>query len=121
MVFLRALHLFLLAIPACLSSDPVPREQWAAPDDPLSRTAVWVQRDGSWLDGSAEMKSLVRPGNSGSPVFVDGRLAGIITKGLFDAEESPPDVFLELVFLRIGTVRVWLERNGLHGLLDDRG
>lgn len=67
--------------------------------------------------GSSELTGLVELGNSGSPVFVDGRLVGVITDGLFPVHETPGDRFEEAVYLRIRTVRAWLARRGLEYLL----
>ena len=69
------------------------------------------------LPGSSELSGLLEPGNSGSPVFVDGRLIGIVTQGLFPLDEEPGDHFEEAAFLRILTVRAWLARCGLEGVL----
>jgi hypothetical protein len=50
-------------------------------------------------------------------VLVDGLRTGTATAGLFPADEEPRDRFDEAVYLRAGTVRDWLARRELEGVL----
>jgi hypothetical protein len=48
---------------------------------------------------------------------VEGQLTGIVIAGLYRAGEEPGDDFEEGVYLRVRTVREWLARRGLEGIL----
>ena len=73
------------------------------------------------VPGLSEVRGLLEQGNSGSPVFVDGCLIGILDRGIYLLAEGPPDRFDQAAFLRIRTIRDWLARRQLDGILDPGG
>jgi hypothetical protein len=86
------------------------------PDRQPRVRAIRIGSDVS-IPGSSGLWGIIEPGNSGSPVFVDGRLTGFLTHGLYSLDEGPGDQFTEAAFLRIRTVRDWLARRRLEGVL----
>jgi hypothetical protein len=71
------------------------------------------------LVGRTVLDGAVRHGNSGSPVFVGGRLAGIVTEGTYPTDENEPeDGYRSGRFIPVSVLRHWLARRGLDPLLD---
>jgi hypothetical protein len=73
---------------------------------------------GNWgLVRSRLAYGMFKAGNSGSPIFIEGRLAGIVTRGVYPKSETPGDTFDEGAFVRIDDIRAWLARIQLGAIL----